>query len=90
MNNHKILLATKNRKSYMKKKNKLNANIYTNIHTKKNEHILIKKLWIDNILFLSVKYTMAHNYRFRTYYSINRQLDERYQRLIKLDRIPCK
>jgi hypothetical protein len=33
---------------------------------------------------------MANNYRFRTYQSINRQLDERYQRLLKLDRIPCK
>ncbi len=45
---------------------------------------------IDNILLLSVKYTMANNYRIRTYHSINRQLDERYQRLLKLDRTPCK
>jgi len=33
---------------------------------------------------------MANNYRFRTYHSINRQLDERYQRLLKLERTPCK
>jgi hypothetical protein len=33
---------------------------------------------------------MANNYRIRTYHSINRQLDERYQRLLKLDRTPCK
>lgn len=33
---------------------------------------------------------MANDFRFRTYHTINRQLDERYQRLLRLDRIPCK
>ena len=36
------------------------------------------------------KSTMANPYRLRTYHSINRQLDERYQRLLQLDRAPCK
>jgi len=58
-------------------------NLNTNTYCKRN-------IYIDNILLPTFIYTMSSNYRSRTYVTINRRLDEQYNRLHQTNRARCK